>query len=131
MIVLSGVGDPSIGRPLRLIGVVFLASGIAVIIAAAADLGRSLTVLPAPKDDATLRTDGLYGVVRHPIYAGVIVAAVGAAYAGGRPLALVPAVVLVILLDRKASYEERLLVERFPDYEAYRQRVRKLVPGFW
>ena len=36
--------------------------------------------------------------------------------------------VLFVFLDLKSRREERLLIERFPEYVDYPRRVRKLVP---
>ena len=38
------------------------------------------------------------------------------------------ALALFVFFDVKSRYEERLLLEKFPEYAAYRKRVRKLVP---
>ena len=38
------------------------------------------------------------------------------------------AILLAAFLDVKASREERWLCAKFPDYESYRRRVRKLIP---
>jgi protein-S-isoprenylcysteine O-methyltransferase Ste14 len=46
------------------------------------------------------------------------------------PLALVPTVALVLVLETKSRLEEFMLEERFPEYDAYRRRVRwRFVPG--
>jgi protein-S-isoprenylcysteine O-methyltransferase Ste14 len=44
------------------------------------DLGQNLTPLPHPRDDGQLVQTGIYGLVRHPLYSGVISLAL--AYAG-------------------------------------------------
>jgi len=44
------------------------------------------------------------------------------------PLTLGYAAILTALFDLKASREERSLVERCPEYAAYKERVRKLIP---
>jgi protein-S-isoprenylcysteine O-methyltransferase Ste14 len=46
------------------------------------------------------------------------------------PLALVATAFLAILLELKSRREESMLLVRFPEYEAYRRRVRwRFVPG--
>lgn len=103
-------------------------AGVGLLLAATHRLGRSLTALPAPKPDSTLVTTGPYGLVRHPIYAAAILLAVGLALVVNGTLTLLYGAVLIWLLDRKATREERWLAERYPDYPAYRNRVRKLIP---
>ena len=80
---------------------------------------------------ARLRRGGPYAVIRHPMYASLLLGA-GALLiqdfdwtrlAGGAGLALV--------LALKMRLEERRLLERFPDYAAYRRRTWRIVPGLW
>lgn len=111
------------------LGVVLLVAGLALAVAGIAGLGSSLTPLPRPKEDASLREDGVFGLARHPIYGGVLVAALGWALAT-RPLALLPTVLAELFLELKSRREEAWLLERFPGYDGYRRRVRwRFVPG--
>jgi protein-S-isoprenylcysteine O-methyltransferase Ste14 len=71
---------------------------------------------------------GPYAIVRHPLYLGLIVAAVLTALVFGRPTSLTGAVLLTIALTAKAHLEERNA--HGPNALAYRQRVPMLVP-FW
>ena len=72
---------------------------------------------------------GVYRRVRHPIYGGLILIAVGWSLISS-PLALVFTFVLGLLLEVKSRLEESMLVQRFPEYDAYRDRVRwRFVPG--
>jgi len=110
-------------------GIVVVAAGLVLLLAGAVALGRSLTPLPRPKDEASMRERGAYGLVRHPIYGGAILVAVGWSMAG-TALALVPTVLLAAFLELKSRREEAWLVERYTGYEAYRRRVRwRFVPG--
>lgn len=109
-------------------GLALLALGFAVCAVAALHLGNNLTPLPHPKDDATLVTGGLYRLVRHPIYFGVLLLALGWALFVQGWLTLGYAALLFVFFDIKSRKEEAWLTARFPEYAAYRQRVRKLVP---
>ena len=91
-------------------------------------LGDNLSALPHPKDDATLVQSGPYRVVRHPIYSGLIVGALGWALMNTSLLTLVYAVILLVFFDIKSRREERWLARKFPDYAAYQARVAKLIP---
>src|SRR5690349_16421461 len=55
---------------LAAIGSAAVVAGGACLLVASFNLGRSLTPLPTPTRNARLRTGGLYGFVRHPIYSG-------------------------------------------------------------
>lgn len=102
--------------------------GLGVLLLAAWQLGRNLTALPKPKPGSHLVQRGLYRVVRHPIYCGVLLWALGSSLAHLNPWTLLLWGLLFTWLDRKASLEERWLQERFPDYAVYRRRVKKLIP---
>jgi len=92
-------------------------------------LGSSLTPFPRPSEGATLRERGIYGRVRHPIYGGVLLLALGWSLALS-PLALGATALLWILLELKSRHEESMLLARYPEYAAYRERVaRRFVPG--
>jgi protein-S-isoprenylcysteine O-methyltransferase Ste14 len=98
-------------------------------LAGAWELGRHLRVHPRPADRAELRTTGVYRVVRHPIYAAVLIGSAAEAVLAGRPEPLVGLALLAAVLHVKAGYEEGLLRERFGDaYDTYASRVPRLVP---
>ena len=88
-----------------------------------------LTPFPRPLDHARLQVGGAYGRVRHPIYGGLILIALGWSLISS-PLTLVVTVALMLVLEMKSRLEESMLAQRFPEYDAYRQRVRwRFVPG--
>jgi len=91
-------------------------------------LGKNLTPLPHPKEHATLVVSGAYRFVRHPIYSGIAFMAFGWSLWLGSGLTAGYALLLFIFFDIKSRREERLLVAKFPEYAAYRARVRKLIP---
>ena len=112
-------------------GVVLIAVGLLVVVWGAAALGSNLTPFPRPRAEATLVEAGPYRYVRHPIYSGLVVAALGWSIATVSPLALVPTVLLALLFDAKSRREEAWLTERVRGYAAYRARTRKFVPGVY
>ena len=122
-------GWPSPASKLALVvGSACLLSGSLLFISGILRLGANLTALPYPKSESTLIVTGPYQIVRHPMYSGAILAAFGWALLIHSWLAIVIALVLFILFDLKSRREEAWLKEKFPDYVAYQQRVRKLVP---
>jgi protein-S-isoprenylcysteine O-methyltransferase Ste14 len=113
------------------VAVVAAAAGGAMIVGGAVALERSLTPNPRPKKDGTLREAGLYGIVRHPIYGGVMLAALGWSLWRG-PAALAPSALTVVVLDLKSRREEAWLEERYPGYPGYRARVStRFLPRVW
>jgi hypothetical protein len=80
------------------------------------------------KDDPELVTSGPYGLVRHPIDSGVLLAGVGTAVALSR-LWLIAMVLAGIYFVYSATVEERYLTEQFPnDYPMYSRSTKILVP---
>lgn len=111
------------------LGVVVTCAGLAFAVWARRTIGRNWSAIVTVKEDHELVTTGPYALVRHPIYTGLLLGFLGWAIAVDRwrgPLAV--AIVFVALL-RKYRLEERWMSERFgADYEAYRARVKALVP---
>lgn len=95
------------------------------------DLGQNLTPLPHPRDEGQLVTTGIYGLVRHPMYSGVIYLAL--AYASWQMswVHLVGSIVLFVFFDAKSRKEEVWLTEKFPDYASYSNSVKKLIPWIY
>jgi protein-S-isoprenylcysteine O-methyltransferase Ste14 len=95
------------------------------------DLGQNLTPLPHPRDDGQLVKTGIYGLVRHPLYSGVIYLAL--AYASWQMswVHLLGSIVLFVFFDAKSRIEEVWLTEKFPDYSKYATCVKKLIPWIY
>ena len=110
------------------VGALLVGSGGMLFLAGILRLGRNLTPLPYPKDEGELIQTGPYALVRHPMYGGGIVLALGWALMVQSWLTLGYVAILFVFLDLKARREERWLCEKFSAYPAYRQRVRKLIP---
>lgn len=74
-------------------------------------------------------TDGVYGMVRHPQYLGVILVVLGQLIDWPTIPTLVLAPVIIWLYIDLAKREEQALVERFGSkYLAYRRRVPMIIP---
>ncbi|MEG4005455.1 isoprenylcysteine carboxylmethyltransferase family protein [Microcoleus sp. Pol11C1] len=106
-------------------------TGLIFIIKALIDLGKNLTPLPYPREDGELIQTGIYGIVRHPLYSGLILAAFGWTILKISLSHLVATAILLIFFDIKANREETWLSEKYPNYSEYRQRVKKIIPGIY
>jgi len=109
-------------------GSVLTVAGAATLVGAAVNLGRSLTALPTPAAGGRLRTGGLYRFVRHPIYSGLLALVFGATISSRSAVRLALALALLILLWRKAIWEEAMLRRRYPGYADYARRTPRFVP---
>jgi protein-S-isoprenylcysteine O-methyltransferase Ste14 len=91
------------------------------------DLGQNLTPLPHPRDEGQLVKTGIYGLVRHPMYSGVIYLAL--AYASWQMswVHLLGSIVLFVFFDAKSRKEEVWLTEKFSDYPSYSISVKKFI----
>ena len=98
--------------------------------AARLHLGPLWSSTSAPTEDHRIVDTGPYGIVRHPVYAGLLLAAAATAIDGGRLEALAGALVLVAAISLRAKLEERFLRRDLGDeaYASYRRRVPMLIP---
>ncbi len=135
VIALAGLLGPAWGGALRPVtdvaGAALIAAGGLLALRGVLDLGDSLTVVPRPRDRARLVERGSYALVRHPIYGGLVVAAVGWGLATASPVAVLAGVVLGAFFDLKSRREEGWLEERYAGYATYRARTRRLIPWLY
>ncbi len=119
------------GQGVLIAGFVLGGCGVALAGIGLLHLGANLTPFPRPRDDGTLVQHGVYAIVRHPIYSGIILGAFGWSLVRGSVIALALSVALLIFFHFKSRREERWLVERYPEYAGYQKRVKKLIPFVW
>jgi protein-S-isoprenylcysteine O-methyltransferase Ste14 len=82
--------------------------------------------------DHSVVSSGPYAVVRHPGYAGALLAHLALPFALESIWALLPAAVATLAFVARTSREERTLEERLVGYREYQARVRwRLLPGVW
>jgi protein-S-isoprenylcysteine O-methyltransferase Ste14 len=76
-------------------------------------------------------TSGPYRYVRHPMYAGGLLACTGSAIvAGGAWIFLL--VILGALFLWRAGAEDKLMAQQFAnEYPAYKKRTKALIPFVW
>lgn len=105
-------------------------SGLSIIAAAIIQLNKNLTPFPDPVQNGTLIQSGLYKYSRHPIYAGIILAALGFGCYSGSLWKIASGILLWVLFYFKSEYEESLLIKRFHDYHKYRDHTHRFFPFF-
>ena len=122
-------GNTTTNNPwLEGIGLAVFLSGLALAVWARIYLGRNWGMPMSEKTDAELVTSGPYRTVRHPIYAGLIIAMAGTAIAVSW-FWLIAVVVLGAYFIYSATREERYMTGLFPDaYPAYKRTSKMLIP---
>jgi protein-S-isoprenylcysteine O-methyltransferase Ste14 len=125
----SGPNDLMVSSPvIRGIGAALVLCGLGIAVWARVILGRNWGMPMSEKEQPQLVTAGPYGLIRHPIYSGIVLATIGTALAVSLGW-LVPAAVIAAYFGYSATVEERMLTQQFPDtYPGYRARTKMLIP---
>lgn len=107
-----------------------VAVGLAFTWAARLHLGPLWSSTSAPTEDHRIVDTGPYGIVRHPVYAGLLLAAIATALERGRVEAVAGVLTLIAGVSLRAKLEERFLRRDLGEetYAAYRRRVPMLIP---
>jgi protein-S-isoprenylcysteine O-methyltransferase Ste14 len=115
---------------LALSGSLLALAGAALVVICHGELGAAWSFAPKADPSTGLITTGPYRLVRHPIYLGLALLAVGQAVAfGSWPALFIALAGIVPTLAWRARAEEKLLSRAFGEsYEAYRQRTKMIVP---
>jgi protein-S-isoprenylcysteine O-methyltransferase Ste14 len=90
--------------------------------------GRKLTPLPEPNPALGLLRSGVYAVIRHPMYTGLLLCAFGLAILLQKPLGVAMAVALTVFFNLKAREEERRLLRCYPEYADYQRTTGRFLP---
>ena len=101
------------GNTIRWVGVVLFGVGGALRIWPVFVLGNRFSGLVAIQPGHTLVTNGIYGVIRHPSYLGLLMNSLGWAFAFRSLVGVLLAVLIVPPLVARISAEERLLSSQF------------------
>lgn len=122
--------DRSIGPLLRAIGVVVLLLSLLLVLWSGGALRsqNAFAAAPRPVEGGSLVRTGPYVWIRHPLYAGLVAGGLGIALWRFSLASLVCSLALFVILDLKRRREEAWLLERYPDYAAYRDETAALVP---
>ena len=94
-------------------------------------LGKDTSPLPYPNPEVPLQTTGVYGWIRHPLYASQIYAGAGWALLWWNWSGFWAWLALTLWFWNKARVEEHYLRLQYPEYEAYAQRVGRFFPKLW
>lgn len=120
------------GDGMRWIGVVLFAAGGALRMWPVFVLGQRFSGLVAIQPGHELVTTGVYGVIRHPSYLGLLISSLGWALAFRSGVGVLLAACMLPALLARMRAEENLLRSHFgAQYDAYRARTSRLIPGVY
>jgi protein-S-isoprenylcysteine O-methyltransferase Ste14 len=120
------------GDAIRWLGVALFAVGGALRLWPVFVLGRRFSGLVAIQPRHTLVTSGVYGVIRHPSYLGLLVNSLGWSLAFRSGVGVLLTALTIPPLIARIHAEEKLLRSQFGDeYNAYSARTSRLIPGLY
>jgi protein-S-isoprenylcysteine O-methyltransferase Ste14 len=120
------------GDALRWVGVLVFAIGAALRLWPVYVLGNRFSGLVAIQEGHTLVTDGLYRTIRNPSYLGLLLGTLGWSLAFRSVAGVLLTVAMMPALIARMGSEERLLHDQFgAEYDAYRARTARLIPGVY
>lgn len=120
------------GDTIRWLGVLLFVAGGALRIWPVFVLGHRFSGLVAIQPEHALVTSGIYGVIRHPSYLGLLINSLGWSLAFRSGVGVLLTVLLIPPLLARIDAEENLLHSQFgDDYNAYRSHTWRLVPGIY
>jgi protein-S-isoprenylcysteine O-methyltransferase Ste14 len=120
------------GEAIRWLGVGLFMAGGALRLWPVFVLGRRFSGLVAIQSGHTLVTSGVYGVIRHPSYLGLLVNALGWGLAFRAGVGVLLTGLMIPPLLARIRAEERLLRTQFGnEYSAYCAQMSRLIPGLY
>lgn len=109
--------------------ILFTYAGVAFAIWARFFLGGNWSGRVTLKRDHTLIQSGPYAIVRHPIYTGLVFAALGTTIGFGKLRCFIGVALAFVGWLAKSRAEEALLMTKFGEsYEEYRRHVKAIIP---
>lgn len=130
LLIFSGSSEASMALPQALSGCLLAVAGAARVLKSRAELGPAWSLLPKAGQKTGLVTTGPYRLVRHPIYLGLALLAMGEALAfSSWPAFLIMLVGIVPTFAWRARAEETLLCHMFGErYALYRRQTKMIIP---
>jgi len=87
-----------------------------------------LRITPELAENATLIKTGPYKYIRHPMYSAVLLFCLGFFLTNIWSMTAIIYLSLIIILNLKIIYEEKLLNIAFSNYKSYAKKTKKLIP---
>lgn len=125
--------SPDFPRYVFVIGIVFTLSGQAIFLMARNENHFFSSVVRIQKDRGHKVCDsGIYKIVRHPGYTGMIISHLGFPLITGSAFSWIGVILAIILLIIRTSLEDQTLQQELDGYKEYTQKtVKRLLPYIW
>jgi len=125
-----GVASTEPAKTVAWIGIAVMVAGLALRIWSQAVLGRYYTSTLCHAADQPVLTSGPYCLLRHPGYAGLLLAWLGAGLASANwAVACTVTLLMVVVYSHRIAAEEAMLLAAFGDrYKEYMARTWRVIP---
>ena len=111
-----------------LVGSLLLIASIFIFLKSKKDLAQAFYPYPEPKTGAPFITSGIYARVRHPMYLAFLLGSFGLTLIKQGFLLIVSTLLLILVLNIKYRFEDRLLSARWEEAKDYQKSIRALIP---
>jgi protein-S-isoprenylcysteine O-methyltransferase Ste14 len=119
-------------QAIQIVGVAMVVLGLIIAVLARRMLASNWSSHIDLKKGHELITTGIYSVVRHPIYTGILLMTLGTSLFKGTVGLLIFFLIMLAFMLFKIKEEEELLMEHFPEeYPGYKRRAKALIPFIW
>ena len=116
---------------LRIIGYLLTTAGFVISLLALKTLGNNWTGMTdyRIKKGQSLIQNGVYKMIRHPIYCALILEIMGFEFIANSWLVIILTLGSLIIMNKQANKEEELLTKKFGiEYQEYKSRTKKIIP---
>ena len=110
------------------LGIIILSLGLILLVITVVNFSQFITPNPMPLDSYRLRTKGIYSLIRHPMYFSIILIFSGFIIWQNAFVSILLLVILIYFFLVKIDFEEKLLREKFKEYDEYINKTKKIIP---